>query len=159
MILHEARRCVNAISIYLRDKDDSPRAAADLLEAVRVIEENQMEVKTFEIRDRNTFMPMLAIRLQIRDNKDYFLLRRAGYGEAQIMDTEAVEEPYIILVKLDGVEAQYDSFNWPNPRTLGNAHRYIISHWYELSNGDVIDVEFILGETKTPKISERGING
>jgi hypothetical protein len=35
------------------------------------------------------------------------------------------------------------------------AHRYIEENWNALSDGDVIDVEFILGETKEKKISER----
>ena len=113
-----------------------------------------MEAKTFEIRDRATFIPVLATRLHIRDSRDFFLLRRAGYSEAQIMDSEAIQVPYIILTKLDGVEAHYDPFDWSNQRTLGRAHRHIIDNWYELSNGEVIDVEFILGESPKPKRSE-----
>ena len=35
------------------------------------------------------------------------------------------------------------------------AHDYIAEHWAELDDGDVIDVEFILGEKPTKKISER----
>ena len=36
----------------------------------------------------------------------------------------------------------------------GNAHHYIQEHFDELHDGDVVDVEFILGETKAPKVSE-----
>lgn len=32
-----ARRCIDAIAEYLRTKDDSPRAAADLIESVRLL--------------------------------------------------------------------------------------------------------------------------
>ncbi len=35
------------------------------------------------------------------------------------------------------------------------AHHYIIEHWAELSDGDVVDVEFILKETTVLKVSER----
>ena len=38
MELSEARRCVSACAKYLRERDDSPRAAADLEDAVAVIE-------------------------------------------------------------------------------------------------------------------------
>lgn len=38
---------------------------------------------------------------------------------------------------------------------MGNAHNWIIDHWQELKDGDVVDVQFILGETKEPKVSER----
>ena len=33
----EAKRCVNACAKYLRERDESPRAAKDLLEAVEVL--------------------------------------------------------------------------------------------------------------------------
>jgi len=36
-----------------------------------------------------------------------------------------------------------------------NAHKYIKEHWDELRSGSVVDVEFILGESKEPKASER----
>jgi len=38
MDLATARRCVEACAEYLRQRDDSPRAARDLRQAVKVIE-------------------------------------------------------------------------------------------------------------------------
>jgi len=35
------------------------------------------------------------------------------------------------------------------------AHAYIEKNFHNLNSGDVIDVEFILGETDKPKTSER----
>jgi len=117
-----------------------------------------MEIKLFEVRDSATFMPVMAIRLFIENpivdpDNELWLLRRAGYSLEQIITKSA--EPYIILVKLNGVEAQYDPFNWVPSRTMGNAHRYIIDNWNDLKSGEVIDVEFILGETQVKKRSER----
>lgn len=114
-----------------------------------------MEVKTVEIRDAATFMPAMAIRLYAGDpqSMDHYLLRRAGYGADEISGPTA--EPYVILMKLDGVEAQYDPFGWPNQRTLGNAHRFLIENWGTFVSGSVLDVEYILGEKPTPKQSER----
>ena len=40
MELPEAKRCVVACAKYFREHDESPRAAKDLEEAVKVIEEN-----------------------------------------------------------------------------------------------------------------------
>ena len=40
-------------------------------------------------------------------------------------------------------------------RTYPVAHDWIINHWDELLDGDVVDVEFILGETDVRKQSER----
>jgi hypothetical protein len=49
----------------------------------------------------------------------------------------------------------YDPYDWVNdPRTKKTAHWYIEQHWAELKDGDVVDVEFIQGETETAKLSE-----
>jgi len=38
---------------------------------------------------------------------------------------------------------------------FATAHKYIIDHWVDLKEGDVVDVEFILGEASEKKISQR----
>jgi hypothetical protein len=124
-----------------------------------------MDVKLLEIRDRGTCVPAMAVRLMHGGagspcaERERFLLRRAGYGEQQI-DPLACEplglEPYIILCKLDGVEAHYDPFEWANMRTMTQAHIHVIAHWGELRSGDVVDVEHIMGESVRAKRSVPG---
>ncbi len=114
-----------------------------------------MEIKLIEIRDKATTIPAMAVKLRNRTPEEFFLLRRAGYAAEQIGGAEEDREPYVILVKLDGVEAQYDPYAWPRSRTMGHAHRWVIENWHDVKSGDVVDVEFILGETATPKLSER----
>ena len=77
-----------------------------------------------------------------------YLLRRCGYS--------LNGPPMIMLTRLDGDahKAPNDPYAWED-RTFRTAHRYITEHWTELKDGDVIDVEFILGETSAPKPSER----
>ncbi len=99
-----------------------------------------MDTKLIEIRDRATLVPALAIQVSAADG---YLMRRAGFGD----------EPMIYLVMLATEKCRYDPYNWDNPRMMGNAHRYIVEHWDQLSSGDVVDVEFILGESKAPKVS------
>lgn len=116
-----------------------------------------MQVKLFEIRDRGTFIPVMAIHLIIDEigevgDAEFFLLRRAGYNQVQILNSMA--EPYIILSKLDGVKAHYDPFEWDST-TMRDAHRYMVDNWRELTSGDVLDVEFIRGDSQVPKKSER----
>ena len=107
-----------------------------------------MQTKFLEIRDSATFIPALAIKLTADDEFGHYLLRRAGFGPNQ---------NYIILHHLESSEFQYYPFSWPN-RTMHQAHLYIQDHFDELQSGDVIDVEFILGETMTKKLSERITN-
>jgi hypothetical protein len=97
-----------------------------------------MTPKLFEIRDKATFIPVLAIDISAKDG---YLARRAGFGHRCIQ-----------LVDFRG-RTSYDPFDWGG-RTFTAAHTYIETHWDDLANGAVVDVEFILGETAQPKVSE-----
>lgn len=108
-----------------------------------------MTSKTFEIRDRMTLMPVLAVRLDPGTERDRYLIALAGYGVIPEQQKE-----HVILIKIQDWDAQWDSYAWRNQRTTGNAHRYIIEHFDELETGSVVDVEFILGETQQPKTTE-----
>ncbi len=117
-----------------------------------------MQIKLIEIRDKATFIPAMAVRLLVTEpytegSQEFWLLRRAGYAAEQI--AHDTSDPYILLIKLDGVEAEYDPFAWSNQRTMGNAHRELIDRWPLYSSGDVLDIEFVLGEVLNPKESER----
>lgn len=101
-----------------------------------------MNIKQFEIRDKGTFIPALAIQVSRLDG---YLMRRAGFGD-----------PCVYLIQLETEHCAYDPFSWTN-RTMNTAHQYIEQHWDELKNEAVIDVQFVLGETATPKESERQI--
>ena len=101
-----------------------------------------MTPKLLEIRDRATAFPVLAIDIS---GADGFLAQRAGF-----------ESRMIYFVWLNRQEAKYDPWNWSSgARTVKEAHRWISEHWDEIENEDVIDVEFILGETTEKKVSER----
>lgn len=105
-----------------------------------------MKTKLFELRDRATFIPIICVYCgRDYDEISNFLLARCGYGYGcNILMTALV----------GGKKAHCDPYDWAD-RTYQVAHLYIIQHWDELINGQVIDVEFILGETTSPKISER----
>ena len=107
-----------------------------------------MQNKLFEVRDRATFIPVMAIHIDgnCTDQEDW-LLRRSGYGNR--------DRDYTYLIHLHTGEGQYDPYNWDVTRTMREAHRYIAKHFDELQTGDVIDVEYILGESATKKTTER----
>ena len=105
-----------------------------------------MKSKMFEVRDAGTCMTVIAIKTEGENEKERAHFRRGGWGENSI-----------ILMKTNGeVVANYDAFEWRNRnnRTLFNAHRYIEENFDNLNNFDVIDVQYILGETESPKQSE-----
>ena len=106
-----------------------------------------MKAKALEVRDKGTFIPVLAVDINPTEEAQRYLLRRCGYACDGV--------PNIVLTRLDGNGvATNDPYTWGG-RTYPIAHNYIINNWDKLQNGDVVDVEFILGETLKPKVSER----
>ncbi len=109
--------------------------------------------KTFEIRDEGTYIPVLAIKLSPECEADRHLLARSGYG-----NSPESQARYIIVIKIAGGPdgAHSDPMKWQgDTRTMPTAHLHIREHFDELEAGAVIDVEFLLGETDAPKLSER----
>jgi hypothetical protein len=111
----------------------------------------QSFIKFFEVRDRMTFIPIMCIdtsQLHTSDQRRY-LLQSVGY--------HSTATDQIILVELNGYSiASCDPYSHGNSnRTLTTAHTFIIEHWNELEDGQVIDVEFILNESESPKQSQR----
>lgn len=106
-----------------------------------------MNTKVLEIRDRGTFIPVLAVDMNPDRETQRPLLRRCGYP--------CDGEPNIAITHLaaNGGMTWNDPYGWGG-RTYPVAHNYIIKYWDQLRDGDVVDVEFILGESDTKKISE-----
>lgn len=98
-----------------------------------------MITKLFEIRDRSTAIPAMAIQVS---GDDGYLMRHAGFCR-----------PMVFLVHLTNEQCHYDPYEWNN-RTMHHAHLHIAEHFGTLTDGQVVDIEYILGETKTPKVSE-----
>jgi hypothetical protein len=112
-----------------------------------------MICKTFEIRDRGTFIPVLAIKLEPGCEPDRYLLGRAGFGT-----TPEAQRAYVQVVRIAGGSghSSCDPHDWPGgARSVPIAHQHIIEHFDSLESGAVVDVEFILGERAEPKRSER----
>ena len=109
-----------------------------------------MKTKLFEIRDRGTFMPAMATQVRSSDEKEIYLLGASGFSNSNAGGITHL----IILHFLELNEAHYDAFHWED-RTRRHAHHYIQRNWDVLKSGDVIDVEFIFGETAEPKMSQR----
>lgn len=107
-----------------------------------------MEIKTLELRDHATFIPVICIRPVPDNEAQRYLLRRDGYAGDE-------REHCIIMIDAQCRGVAYDPYDWRDARTKRTAHLYIAEHWGELKDGDVIDVQFILGERPEPKTSER----
>ena len=108
-----------------------------------------MEIKCLELRDHGTFVPVICIRPVPRNDNQRYLLRRDGYSGEWT-------ERCIIMIDAQCRGAAYDPYDWPHDsRTKPVAHNYIVENWEQLRDGDVIDVQFILGETADKKASER----
>ena len=113
-----------------------------------------MLIKVLEIRDRATCFSAMAIKM-VRAayhatnrvdgvnwaNVQAAHLSRSGYG---------FEYPSIMFCNMNGGKISYDPYSWVD-RTYHAAHKYVRDNFDTLKEGDVVDVEFILGETTQPK--------
>jgi hypothetical protein len=95
-----------------------------------------------------TMLAVVVIRLGCRNEAERYLLSRCGYGK-ELED----QQDFFLYAALEDFQMQYDPYNQSN-RTRHESHKYIRAHWDELKSGDVIDVEFILGESTEKKVSE-----
>lgn len=95
-----------------------------------------METKTFEIRDRATFISAVGTLMVPSNELEEKLLRHAGYHGGMTL---------VLLTRMDGGRAHYDQYDWCD-RTMKTAHAYIAENWADLKSGDVVDVEAVLGE-------------
>lgn len=92
-------------------------------------------------------MPVICIK-PIADNEGQrYLLRRDGYSAD-------LNEQCVIMILPQCRGVAYDPYDWGD-RTRKVAHDHIQKNWLTLRDGDVVDVEYILGESEAPKASER----
>jgi hypothetical protein len=110
-----------------------------------------MQIKMFEIRDSMTFIPAIGIAMnEPTTEADRYLLRRSGYALESIPNGGCV-----LFGRAVGGEFRYDPYDWPtNPRTMRVAHQIVVEQWESLSSGDVLCIEYYLGERQMPKVSE-----
>jgi hypothetical protein len=102
-------------------------------------------MKYLEIRDRATRIDVIAVIAEPTDCVGSFYLRSNGY-----------EDPVIFIMRMNDGKGSSCPYSWDNnSRTMRLAHQYIEKHYHKLSSGDVVDIEFITGETTTKKTSER----
>jgi hypothetical protein len=103
-----------------------------------------MTVKLFEVRDAATTIICMGIEvntLLAADETEFKMMRHAGYGER-----------CILFCRLQGGEIRFDPYEHTGgARTIPNAHLFVEKHWDMLKSGDIVDVQFILGETDEPK--------
>ena len=105
-----------------------------------------LDNKVLEVRDEGTHIPVLAIRMLAKNGiQTYYVHGRMGYPR---------DGSGIAVIQLNDCDGNCDPYAWTN-RTMSTAHHYIYDHFDELVDGDVVDVEFILGEKPTKKVSER----
>lgn len=106
--------------------------------------------KLFEVRDEGTCIPVMATRFAPENEQERYLLARAGYGL-----TPAAQTRFVSLCAISRTSQwTTDPHCWTGcGRTMQEAHLFIAENFDRLYPGDVVDVEFILGERATPKCS------
>ena len=99
-----------------------------------------MASKYFEVRDCGTCIPIIAVQLD--DNP---IVRRAGFRPQSYK--------HVLVTALSSLKT-YHAQSFIEGRTIRVAAEHIAIHWDDLTCGQVIDVQFILGESNAPKTSD-----
>lgn len=105
------------------------------------------QIKFFEIRDSMTTLPLMVTKLEPINSDEDWLIKRAMGSEPY---------PLFLVTFMSKGESRFDVYEWGRvgARTVKEAHQYIENNWDKLETGDVIDLEFLLGEKLTKKHSE-----
>jgi hypothetical protein len=117
-----------------------------------------MQIKAIEIRDRQTFIPAIAIKLAAGNPAERYSPARCGYTTPGVpLASPAITPAHIMLLRMDGNgPATNDPYSWGHDaRTMPQVHAWLELNFDKVESGDVVDVEFILGEATSPKPSER----
>ena len=73
--------------------------------------------------------------------------------ERRLISSKAYTSEHVVVTRLSDLKSEYDKNCWEF-RTMGNAHKYIEENFDQLRGGEVIDIEFILGEKSAPIASQ-----
>lgn len=107
-----------------------------------------MIIKAIEIRDEGTCIGALAIRFSPENDAQRAIFSREGYGS-----DAATQAEYIGLLRAHDLTGASDPFK-QSSHTMHAAHLWVREHWDEITDGSVVDVEFISGAKPAPKASE-----
>lgn len=106
--------------------------------------------KLFEIRDIATKMTLVATQLGINHNDaELSCAQWAGYG-----DTEEEQRQHIIFYFPADKEGHSDIYHWYGNRTEFCSVAFVKSFFEDLRHGEVIDIEYLLGETDESKCGD-----
>lgn len=111
-----------------------------------------MMTKAFEIRDRGTMIPVIATKIAPSNKSERSLMRKSGLDPYATPDNQRV-----VVYRLSNTlgDCRIDPWLWPGEsRTMRIGHIYIKNYFDTLISGSVVDVEYILGETDSEKLSE-----
>jgi hypothetical protein len=118
--------------------------------------------KFFEIRDEGTTMVVYCFKLIAEGELERHLIGKGGFG-AQELDQAGYVIYYWPVDDSNPSQtrpaASYDLYRWhpsvTGTRTQFVAMQVIRRYWDILESGDVIDVQYALGETDIPKGHDR----
>lgn len=103
--------------------------------------------KFFEIRDSSTTLPLMVTKLEPVNSDEDWLIKRAMGSKPY---------PLFLVTFMSSDVSHFNIYNWGSTgaRTVKTAHEFIEKNFDTLKTGDVIDVQVLLGEKETKKISE-----
>lgn len=102
-----------------------------------------VDAKMLAVMDSGTRIPLIAFKVSPNTMKECVMLERHGFG--------INPHKYTFFYDIFAGNCRYDPYKLGDSYTLTPACNYIREHWGEISSGDLVDAEFIRGETSEPR--------
>lgn len=106
-----------------------------------------MKTILIQIRDTMTKIPALVTIISPG------MIQHGTRNQKILANAGIISQDVVLLTRLSDFESHASPYDWGNSRTMKETHLYISMdrNYRILEDGAVIDVEYILNETKQPK--------
>lgn len=105
-----------------------------------------VEAKMLAVMDTCTRIPLIAFKVSPNTMKEGIMLERHGFT--------INPHQYTFFYDLNSGTCSYDPYKMNDFHTLTPACRHIERNWDSVKSGDLIDVEYMRGDTDAPRIWE-----
>ena len=109
----------------------------------------EIAAKFLEVRADGFFLPMLAVGFYPVKNdltsRETWIINRAG---------RSGKHTQVILFNLISGLSSWNPESWTERETT-IVHVHLLENWLDVKSGDVIDINYLLKERKTVRISEQ----
>lgn len=106
-----------------------------------------VDAKMLAVMDRGTHIPLIAFKVSPNTMKECVMLERHDFG--------VNPHEHTFFYDISSGTCSHNPYKMEGSYTLTPACKHIRDNWGSINSGDLVDAEYIRGETSEPRIWER----